>query len=250
MKTFKIYGLLGLMMTIGFTSCKKDLEAYTDAPQVYFFERANDLLATRITNKSFSFLSLPSTVLKDTIKIKVKTMGFPKDYDRVVRGKFKAEGSTAVEGQNFDFVDGVVKANQVEGILPVVLYRTADIKSKTVQLNLSIAETKDFKPGVVEDNAFSIIWSDNLVKPSNWDLGLSFFFGAYSTTKYRYIIDVLGITSFTLQASARVPLKPGEYSSAMMTDFKIRMKEALAAYNSSHTTPLTDENGVLVTFPN
>jgi len=252
MKTFKIHYILCLLSVLLFSSCAKDLEPYENQPQVYFFERATDLNKTRITTKSFSFMSFPSTVTKDTLKIKVKTMGYPADYDRVVRGKLIAEGTTAVEGVNFDFIDGVVKAGQVEGQLWILLYRTADIKSRSLQLNLGIAETKDFKPGVVEDNFFSVSWSDNLVKPSNWDgfISLSAFFGTYSTTKYRFIIDVLGITEFKLQQSARVPLAEGEYSSAMMIDFKNRMKEALVIYNSTHTTPLTDENGVLVTFPN
>ncbi|MEJ2881785.1 DUF4843 domain-containing protein [Pedobacter sp. GR22-6] len=252
MKTFKIHYILCLLFVLLVSSCAKDLEPYENQPQVYFFERATDLNKTRITTKSFSFMSFPSTVTKDTLKIKVKTMGYPADYDRVVRGKLIAEGTTAVEGVNFDFIDGVVKAGQVEGQLWILLYRTADIKSRSLQLNLGIAETKDFKPGVIEDNFFSVSWSDNLVKPSNWDgfISLSAFFGTYSTTKYRFIIDVLGITEFKLQQSARVPLAEGEYSSAMMIDFKNRMKEALATYNNTHTTPLTDENGVLVTFPN
>ncbi|MCD0490396.1 DUF4843 domain-containing protein [Pedobacter sp. MC2016-14] len=252
MKKLNIYFVLIALITIGFCSCNKSIEAYVDSPQVYFFERATDLNKTRITNKSYSFLLVPPAIVKDTVKIKVKTMGFPKDYDRVVRGKIIQEGSTAIEGSNFDFINGIVKAGQVEGFLYVLVYRTADIKTKTVQLNLSIAETADFKPGVIEDNFFTVLWSDNLVKPGNWDggLGLVNFFGAYSTAKYRFIIDILGVTDFVLQASARVPLAPGEYSFAMMTDLKNRMKEALVIYNNTHTTPLTDENGLLVSFPN
>lgn len=252
MNVFKLHYLLYILWMLVLSSCAKDLEPYKNQPQVYFFERATDLNKTRVTTKSFSFMSFPSTVTKDTLKIKVKTMGYPADYDRVVRGKLIAEGTTAVEGVNFDFIDGLVKAGQVEGQLWILLYRTADIKTRTLQLNLSIAETKDFKPGVVEDDFFSVSWSDNVVKPSNWDglISLSAFFGTYSTVKYRFIIDILGVTEFKLQQSGRVPLVEGEYSSAMMTDFKIRMKEALAVYNSTHATPLTDENGVLVTFPN
>jgi len=252
MKNLTLKYVLFALLTMALSACNKSLEPYVDSPQVYFFERATDLLKTRITNKSYSFLKVPSSILMDTVKIKVKTMGFPKDYDRVVRGKMIAEGSTAVEGTNFDFINGIVKAGAVEGYLYILLYRTSDIKTKTVQLNLSIAETSDFKPGVVEDNFFTVLWSDNLVKPANWEggLGLINFFGAYSTAKYRFIIDILGVSDFALQQSARVPLAPGEYSFAMMTDLKNRMKEALVEYNNTHTTPLRDENGLLVTFPN
>lgn len=244
--------ILSLLFVLLLSSCAKDLEPYQNQPQVYFFERAADLTSTRITNKSYSFFQLPPTIVKDTLKIKVKTMGFPTEYDRVVRGKALVDGTTAVEGLHFDFIDGIVKAGQVEGLLSLLVYRTADIKSRSVQLNMTLAETKDFKAGVVEDNFFSVTWSDNLVKPANWDgfISLSSFFGDYSTVKYQFIYDVLGILNFPLQQSGREPLKEGEYSSGMMMDFKRRLKEALIQYNSTHNTPLTNENGVLVTFPN
>ncbi|WP_207424348.1 DUF4843 domain-containing protein [Desertivirga brevis] len=251
MKSLKSNILMTLLMVITLCSCNKEVMTYEDDPRVYFFERANDLVKTRITFKSYSFLLLPSSITQDTLKVKVKTMGLPSNRDRIVRGEAIMEGSTAVEGTHFRFIDGLVKAGQTEGTLNVLLLRTADIKNKSLTLNLRIAETADFKPGIVEDNYFTVSWSDNLVKPSNWDgfIGLSSYFGTYSNVKYRFIIDVLGIANFTLQQSARVPLQPGEYSASMMLDLKFRMKAALANYNASNS-PLTDENGVAVTFPN
>ncbi|WP_207534533.1 DUF4843 domain-containing protein [Desertivirga arenae] len=251
MKNLKLNILVTIVSVISLCACNKEVMTYENDPRVYFFERANDLVKTRLTFKSYSFLLLPSTVLQDTLKIKIKTMGLPATRDRIVRGEAISEGTTAVEGTHYRFIDGFVRAGQTEGTLNVLLLRTADIKSKTASLNLRIAETADFKPGVVEDNFFTVSWSDNLVKPSNWDafIGLSTYFGAYSNVKYRFIIDVLGVANFPLQQSARVPLQPGEYSGAMMLDLKFRLKAALASYNATNP-PLTDENGTAVTFPN
>ncbi|WP_175474541.1 DUF4843 domain-containing protein [Pedobacter rhizosphaerae] len=251
-KTGKFSILFVTMLTLLLSSCEKEIDTYTNDPRLYFFERGNDVLQTRITSKSFSFVPLASSILTDTIKIKVKTMGLATDADRVLKGATIKQGTTAVEGTDYAFIDGKIKAGQVEGFLPVVLYRTAKIKSTSLTLNLTIAETKDFKPGVVEDQNFTLNWSDDIVKPANWDglISLAFYFGTYSKTKFRFIIDVTGIADFPLQQSGRVPLNPGEYSNSMMNDIKLRVKEALAVYNASHTTPLTDENGVLVTFPN
>ncbi len=252
MKFRTLFVLFVTLLTSLLSSCEKEIDTYQDDPRLYFFERAADLVQTRISSKSFSFVPFPSTVLTDTIKIKVKTMGLARDYDRMLKGVTVLVGTTATEGTNYAFVEGTIKAGQVEGYLPVVLYRTADIKTKSLTLNLTIAETKDFKPGVIEDQTFSLNWSDDLVKPANWDgiISLNFYFGTYSRAKYRFIIDVTGITDFPLQQSGRVPLNPGEYSNSMMNDVKLRVKEALATYNASHTVPLTDENNVLVTFPN
>ena len=63
------------------------------------------------------------------------------------------------------------------------------------------------------------------------------FFGEYSLTKYRFIIDTVGF---------------GEFGNGMtwseLKNYQIMMKTALDEYNSTHTTPLKDENGQLVEF--
>lgn len=242
---------LVLLATL-FSACEKEIDTYQNDPRLYFFERGTDVLQTRITSKSISFVPLASSIVTDTVRIKVKTMGLATSTDRVLKGATVKEGTTAIEGTDYAFIEGKIKAGQVEGFLPVVLYRTAKIKSTSLTLNLTIAETSDFKAGVIEDQKFTLNWSDDIVKPANWDgiISLTFYFGTYSKAKFRFIIDVTGISDFPLQQSGRVPLNPGEYSNSMMNDIKLRVKDALAVYNASHATPLTDENGVLVTFPN
>lgn len=251
MKTVnKITGLLALLLFI-LTACEKDIASYNNDPRVYFFERNTDLTQSRITFRSFSFLKLPADVTRDTFLIRVKIMGETAPYDRVVRGQAIPDSTTAKAGVHYDFIDGVIPADSIIGYLPVVLYRTDDIADSSVTLNLSIAPTKDFKTGVTEDNFFTLTWSDNVVKPSNWDgfISLSAYFGAYSTVKYRFIISVTGIEQFPLQQSGRVPPKDGEFTAAAMLDIKAILKDALAEYNSTHDPDLTDEFGQLVTFP-
>lgn len=251
MKTVnKITGLLALLLFF-LTACEKDIASYNNDPRVYFFERNTDLTQSRITFKSFSFLKLPAEVTQDTFLIRVKIMGETAPYDRIVRGQAIADSSTAIAGQHYDFIDGIIPADSITGYLPVVLYRTADIADSAVTLNLRIAPTKDFKTGVTEDNFFTLTWSDNVIKPSNWDgfISLSTYFGTYSAVKYRFIISVTGIEQFPLQQSGRVPPKDGEFTAAAMTDIKARLKDALKAYNDSNDPDLTDESGQLVTFP-
>lgn len=246
-KIIIVIAVLGLF----FSACEKDIAAYNNDPRIYFFERNTDLNQSRITFRSFSFLKLPLDISKDTFYIKVKIMGETAPYDRIVRGAAIAEGTTAKEGEHYTFIDGIVPADSIIGYLPVVLNRTADLRDTSVTLQLSIAETKDFKPGVTEDNSFTLSWSDNVVKPANWDglISLSFYFGSYSAVKWRFIISVTGVDNFPLQQSGRVPPAPGEYTNAGMNDIKAMLKDALAAYNSANDPDLTDESGQLVTFP-
>ena len=240
------------LLTALLSSCAKEIDTYEDDPRLYFFERATDLTQTRISSKSISFLPLPVAIVTDTVRIKVKTMGLAANVDRVFKGATVATGTTATEGVHYVFLNGVIKAGQVEGFLPVLLNRTEDIRRTTLTLNLTVAANENFKPGVLEDQTFTLIWSDDVVKPANWDdlIGLSFYFGPYTKEKFRFIVNTIGIDNFPLQQSPRVPLNPGEYSNSMMNDIKLRVKEALAVYNASHAVPLTDENGIMITFPN
>ena len=234
------------------SSCAKNISGYSDEPRVYFFERNTDATQSRLSNKSFTFLLQPLNVTKDTFLIRVKIMGNTAPVNRIVRGRtINSPTNTAIEGQHYEFIDGIVPADSIYGYLPVVLKRTEDIKTKEIALLLGIADTKDFKRGVGEDSAFTLSWSDNVVKPANWDafIGLSTYFGTYSATKWRFIISVTGKDNFPLQQSGRVPPAPGEYTASGMADLKAILKAALQAYNATHTPPLTDENGQLVTFP-
>jgi hypothetical protein len=244
----KLFCLLLVMAT---ASCEKDVAGYSDEPRVYFFERNNDLTQSRISYKSYTFLLLPAEITKDTFYVRVKVMGNTSATNRIIRGRAIATGTTAKAGQHYEFIDGAVPADSLFGYLPVVLRRTEDIKDTAVTLVLGIAETKDFKPGVGEDSAFTLSWSDNVVKPDNWDgiISIGSYFGAYSAAKWRFIISVTGRDKFPLQQSGRIPPKEGEYTHAGMQDIQAIVKAALKAYNDTHDPDLTDENGQLVTFP-
>ena len=248
-----IYRILIILLVSFFVSCEKPLDAaYEQDARVYFFERQNDLVATRIVSKTYSFLLLPSTQTRDTVYVKIKTMGTPVDYDRFSIGKTILEGTDAIEGVDYDFLPALIPAGAIEGQLPILLYRTDKIKNQDLSLHLTIGETEDFKGGVVEDNSFTYRWSDRLSKPRNWDtplFGINNYFGVYSDVKYRFMIDVLGIAEFAVTTCARCPYDPALYTHAAMTDFRVHMIAALQQYNAEHPgSPMRDENGNLVTF--
>lgn len=250
MKTYfkQIKAAIILSSVIAFSSCEKDIMGYEQDARVYFFERANDVTATRITQRSFTFLTLKEEQRKDTLHIKVKTMGEVSANDRYPIAKTLKEGTTAVEGTDYEFIPGLVAANQIEGYVAVVLHRTARLKQETVVLNLTIGESTDFKGGVREDDTFSLSWSDRLVRPDTWP----FAFGAYSNVKYQFVIDELGIADYPAQLSPRIEAKPGEYSLADLTDMasllRIRLREVNEQNVGNPNYPLRDENGVLIVF--
>lgn len=249
MKINNIFLAAIVLLSTIISSCRKDLMQYQNDPRIYF----NDVSAgqtVRLVSSSFSFATQASTLTEDTIYAKVNIMGLPTTKDRFFSAVPIDSGTTAKPGINYKLLNGTVKANQITGLLPVIVYRTSDLKTITQKLKLKIIDALDFKAGVAENNYFSLNWNDALIKPDNWDIlnGLASYFGAYSVVKYQFIINVTGRSSFPLQGSNRV-FNPNLLSSQQMQNYVLMIKGALATYNNTHTTPLTDEFGVAITFP-
>jgi hypothetical protein len=237
-----------LLLFILSTACNKGLDGYQNAPGIYFFERVDGVIASRITSKSFSFVLYDNSKVSDTQRIKAKIMGLPVATDRSFMAAVDT-GTKAVAGTEYKILPGVIKANEIIGYLPVVIYRTPDLKTVTKVLNLKIVDGGDFKAGVTEDARIQLNWTDNLVMPANWNTlpGLKTYFGVYSIVKYKFIIDVLGRSDFPIQTNNT--LLPGQLTNANMLDLKAILKDALVVYNNTHSPVLTDETGQIVTFP-
>ncbi len=75
--------------------------------------------------------------------------------------------------------------------------------------------------------------------PANWP-DLEEFFGTYSDTKYRFMLEnSTPGTTFSIDTM----------SWAMLMSYKIKFQNAVRTYNAAHPgNALTDENGNLVTF--
>lgn len=226
-----------------FTACNKNIDGYENDPGVYFFERTQDGFSERIGVKTLSFLLKPANVTQDTIKVIAKIMGLKADHDRT----FVAVADTGSNALPADYkiLPGIVKANQIFGELPVVVFRTPEIKELVKLLNVKIVDGGDFKAGINDqlDILMSLSWTDGLIKPDNWDSALRSYFGTYSKVKFQFVIDVLGMAEFPVLAYG-VTYVPGvTLSPYEMQDKQAMLKAALLVYNQSHATPLTDEFG-------
>jgi hypothetical protein len=239
--------IITVLFCLSAVSCKKDIAKYNNDPRINFFERTNDQYQRVILSKSFSFAAEPATVLTDTILVRAKIMGLAAANDRKFGAISLSAQSTAIPGTDYKILEGTVKANELFGYLPVVLYRTAELKTISKVLVLQTADIADFKTGVINENVFTLNWNDNLVKPANWDTrpGLVTYFGVYSLTKFQFISTVLGRVDFPIQTGAYDPALLTHYQ---MLDLKAKLKDALGVYNSTHSA-LTDEFGLVVTFP-
>jgi hypothetical protein len=135
--------------------------------------------------------------------------------------------------------DPLIPADSTHARFPVVIRRDASLRSATVRLRIEVGASDDFLPGVNEENHLTFIWSDKLTMPANWP-DLEEFFGAYSDTKYRFMLEnSTPGTTFSIETM----------SWAMLMSYKIKFQNAVRTYNAAHPgNALTDENGNLVTF--
>lgn len=225
-----------LLAVIGmFAACENDKFYYQDEARVRIEGPYEWAVGTDSLN--FSFAVYPSSVQEQEMKMILYVMGEAASTDRTAKLEVDASRTTASAAQYILPETVTVPAGKLEVPFIITLKRSEDLTSQTVSLYLRVAESNDFKIGVVEQNHFCLKWNDVLGKPKNWDTELTEFFGEYSYVKYRFIIDTIGF---------------GEFGNGMtwseLMNYQIIMKTALDEYNASPAGPLKDENGQLVEF--
>jgi hypothetical protein len=243
-------GLLAVLPVVLLVSCKKsELVTYEQPDMVYIYK---DISNTAMDSITYSFATKPSTVMYDTVKVPLRIMGVAKNKDREVKVKAVVDNSTATAGTHYEFLPSVIKAGQYTGFIPVLVKRSANLKTTEVRLQLEVIESNDFKPGVPNTAPvaplaggslrYLVKINDYLSQPTNWSQ-LSTYFGTYSQVKYALIINVTGRSEFLFTGTSN------PVSISQMLYFKIQCKNALEAYTTANG-PLMDELGQVVTFPN
>ncbi|WP_161964193.1 DUF4843 domain-containing protein [Chitinophaga flava] len=241
MKQLYIF-ITGLLVI--FSSCKKtEVMSYDEPARAYFLIPYE---ADSPDTLNYTFAIKPDMLLIDTVRLPVRIMGAAATTDRIVGVQPVADSTSAVAGQDYLLLPTVVKAGAFTGNVQVVLKRNATMKTKLLRLSLQIVPSADFQPGVDKlafkngwsgaKTRFRIRFSDMLTKPDIWDAVMASFFGKYSATKYKFIIDVTGVSEF----SRSIPY--GAFSV-----YKTLCQEKLAAYELTNG-PLVDENGERVSF--
>jgi hypothetical protein len=224
-----------------FASCREnETMDYELAGKVYFYERTMFANVEQIVSeKNYSFALQNSSLMKDTFLIKVKLMGYIGDADRIFRAAAVEENTTAIEGIHYTLFDGVMSAGEYISYLPIVLYRTEDTKTKSVSLKLQLVETEDLTPGNSEFINFSLTWGDILLRPDHWP---DYYFGVYSVNKYRFAIDVLGLTDWPQAERSPSGPQEGIYTIVEIQAFAIRLNDAYREYREKYGPIYVDDD--------
>jgi len=188
--------------------------------------------------------------------------GLPASYDRTFRLEAFG-GDSALMANTVRTEDYVIPAGAVGGTYQVY-FNTQRLSDPTLFANedgviyFRMASNNLFSIGSENHQTFKVILKNSLAKPTNWDSAnypsrpLSKFFGTYSRVKYQFMIEHLGLRDFEVNYNAQTAYD--EEKNVVSNSYAIYllqvMQRALKDYNDTHDTPLTDEQGNLVTFPN
>lgn len=228
-------GAAVLMMVFSLASCEKDKRLmYKEDPRVYFydFQVERDSLYYTFATQAFDKVT-------DTAYLVVRIIGDAAGKDREVKLE-TMEGTTAVEGRDYDFGPLLVHAGKYEDTLQVYLHKTEAMNDSTFKLFLKIGESKDFKPGFTDERFgqsreyYKIYITNQLVQPSGWS---TYMFGTFSKVKFQFMILATGKKDWD------GPIFPAEANYIVQ-----QTKQALVIYEQANG-PLIDEFGNRVVFP-
>jgi len=227
------FNLLILLVIFLSASCSQDEDFfYQDQPRVRI--EGPSIWTLDTDSLEYSFLTNPNDTVHMDATLYI--MGTSADHDRIANIEVVTSKTTASSDLYVVPSQVTVPANATKTLCTIILKRGEILKTKGVRLYVKVNTSSDFQVGAIEQDHLILKWNDLLSKPKNWST-LSEYFGTYSDTKYRFIIQILGTSEYDTN------------DWALMMNYKMVLTSALNEYNANHPgTPLTDENGVLVTF--
>lgn len=229
---------IALVAMLAMASCSSDEDFfYRDEARIRLV--GPELWTAGSDSLTFSFVTTTSDTRETTMSVEAQIMGNVADHDRTAAIEIDQAGTTASADLYSVPTSVVIPAGKAAGSFDVVLRRSQQLTTKAVRLRIKVASSADFLVGVNEENHLTLIWNDMVSRPKNWE-SLEEFYGTYSDTKYRFMIETaLGKGDFISES----------LTWAQLQSFKIMFQNALNDYNAAHPgSPLTDENGNLVSF--
>lgn len=189
----KISALYALITLLFITACAKD--------EIISFEGENGVTflpesVNRTYEKTYSFLGNDTGEYIQEIDVQV--IGKAAEVDRyftVTTTTTDDDDTIDATDDQYEIVEGIVKANEYEGKLYVKLYNSETLSNSTVSVSLEMSDSDDFTAGVTETSSFTLHWTNKIVVPS-WTYYRYFFTSVASTSAYRAIVESTGVTTF------------------------------------------------------
>lgn len=258
MKTKLIY----LLMTLPFLcACEKETINYEGKEGLYFDVQwgVSWLEPSTWAHQFYTLVDFGKTGGEETdLSLTVRATGELKNYDRPFQVYVVQDSTTAIEGEEYEFLNQeyAIKAGETSVNIPLKIKKTERMTQKTVKVQLAILPGDYFElpfttygatnvPGrydADENPEYScnhdprihnIYANDFLTKPSPWFV----VWGTYSEKKYRLMMEISGTT-------------PDEYTQDLMPSQRANMiAEMVAKYllaEKEKGTPVLEEDGTVM----
>ena len=275
MKKILYTALLFILLIQG---CKEDEKRlYNDKARAELVSRDKNPPA----DYSYSFVWGSASRDRDTVYIPVRVIGGSSNVDRHVTfeqvseynitytydntGRVKDSTVTertdkAIAGKHYVALSDeaiqplfTIRAGRISDNVGIVVLRDASLKTGSVRLRLRLKANGDFGLGERRLLEQTIIISDKLEMPSNWNYTTKAYLGKYSKPKHQLMLQVVG------NKVDNAWIEEANKSKSFAVYWRSKFIEALDAFNSdpaniaSGLAPMredpSDPNSALVTFP-
>lgn len=180
----KIYLWMALLSSSMVGCQENERMIYTEKASVYF--------SSLTENDSISYSFASGLTNEDVVNIPVRIIGEQVPYDRKIALSVDPV-STATEGVQYKDLSTtlVLSAGMVEANVSVTVMNR-NLEEGDVSLVLNLETNEDFDLGYAEHLKAKLIITDQLVKPSYWNMPLSLYYGSYTKAKHRLCIQIQG----------------------------------------------------------
>lgn len=255
---------LSLILVFGMCSCEEKYDVY-DYPYDslgFVYEEEFAGIEKSDSVKRMTFVYTDESVRRDTVWVRMQTSGFVTGHDRSFDIEQVKVGGTAVNaraGEHYLPFDDplvmrhlVVKAGANSAEFPVVLLRDDPyLRQGSVVLKLRLKENDVFKESFPSDRFYTIEFSDQILKPSCWEVFGNNFAGEYGEVKFRFMIDSAVWTFDEEWMSENFGsyniVDPG-YASYLSTFYANRLIEYNRQRMAEGLDVLKEEDGTIVQF--
>ena len=249
--------LLGLFLG----SCEKDeLMKFEESSQYVVFPGLGDSgkypgynSTLREYTVDFSFLSVEMGTPSAIVKLPVRIMGFPVDYDREVGIKVVDDTVTTATSSQYRIIKASIPANETYGAIEIEIDNADELSEEKRVLRIELTNSKDLGVGSLEYIRGRLTWHNQLSPPAttnhyrsyNMLIASSLAFSstsanAYSTAAHRLILSALGWE--ILPAYTAAP----EYVYQNRGGYRAKVNQYIEDWNAAHPgQPLVHDGGTL-----
>ena len=94
----------------------------------------------------------------------------------------------------FTIGEGLVKSNEYRGYIPLQINYVPELDDSIYIARLRLVPNSDFQGVDLDQNTFTLRLTNKLTEPTNWTR-LERYFGPYSNSWYRFILETTGLSS-------------------------------------------------------